>query len=382
MQTVHVITPGDHFSPLTGSAIPTVVHGLAQGRPPGQPRPRVAVAQGTNPVRYDSADVIEYPPVRDVRMPFGVTATQFDAGASRLRIPRLLTRRRLRPVLQNQDAWPPSRIVAHNAPQLVPLAQTSRHIPYLYAHNDVLKTYSQSEAGRTLNAAAGIICVSNYLAGRTASRLPAALRDRIRVVHNAVDTEYFTRLAPLRHSGGLRVLFVGRMIPEKGADVLLQAVKKLRRTDIQVTLIGSRGFDVNDPLSPFESSVHALAAELEQVSIEPFRPRDHVRDAMGRADVVVVPSRWPEPFALTVLEGMASGAAVVGSDVGGIPETVADVGMLVPPEDPAALAQALEALADDRDLLGHTAAAGRAYAETHTWRHAARALHKITEELG
>ena len=59
MRQVHVITPGDHFSPSTGSAIPTVVDGLCRFRPDGVPRPAVAVARGTYPDRYDSADIIE-----------------------------------------------------------------------------------------------------------------------------------------------------------------------------------------------------------------------------------------------------------------------------------------------------------------------------------
>ena len=57
---VHVITPGDHFSPSTGSATVTVVNGLSAATPPNRPRPAVVVATGTYADRYDSADVIEY----------------------------------------------------------------------------------------------------------------------------------------------------------------------------------------------------------------------------------------------------------------------------------------------------------------------------------
>src|SRR5690606_35418111 len=57
---VHVITPGDHFSPRTGSAVPTVVDGLSRHARPDRPRPAVVVAAGTYPDRYDSAEVLEY----------------------------------------------------------------------------------------------------------------------------------------------------------------------------------------------------------------------------------------------------------------------------------------------------------------------------------
>jgi len=83
--------------------------------------------------------------------------------------------------------------------------------------------------------------------------------------------------------------------------------------------------------------------------------------------VVVVPSRWPDPCPLTVLEGMAAGAAVVGSEIGGIPEMLRGAGTLVPPGDPQTLAEVLEALAADDALLERTAAACLAAAKARDW---------------
>lgn len=383
MRNVHVITPGDHFSPLTGSAIPTVVHGLATHASSDEQRPAVAVARGTNPVRYPSADILEYEPATPIRMPRGIAPTRVDAVVARLGIPRFLSRRLLAAVVRDQVTWPPSRVLAHNSPQLVPLVNRSQHVPYLYAHNEVLKTYTEKEAGRILGSVAGVICVSHFLGGRTAERLPVGLRDRVRVVHNGVDTDFFRRLAPLRESDALRIVFVSRMIPEKGADVLLRALKEIGRPDIHVTLIGSQGFDASASISSYESSIRSLASELgDRATVRPFLPREEVRDALGSADVVVVPSRWADPFPLTVYEGMASGAAVVGSDIGGIPEALKGRGLLVKPGDPRSLAEALEALADDNELLAQLAAAGRAHTEVHDWSHAARALRTTIEELG
>lgn len=85
---IHVITPGDHFSPRTGSAIPTVVDGLSRATPSGQPRPAVLVARGTYPDRYDSADAIEYTRPRPHNRDRYV-----DAGLSRLGLPRVMARR-------------------------------------------------------------------------------------------------------------------------------------------------------------------------------------------------------------------------------------------------------------------------------------------------
>lgn len=165
------------------------------------------------------------------------------------------------------------------------------------------------------------------------------------------------------------------MIPEKGADLLVEAVQKLNRPDIRLTIIGSSGFDPSFPLTPYERTVREAAAALgERVEVKPFLPRTDVAAALSTADFVVVPSRWPEPFALTVLEGMAAGAAVIGSEIGGIPESFGGVGILVPSQNSDALAGALEALADDEALLRETASACSRFAAEHDWSFASAAL--------
>jgi glycosyltransferase involved in cell wall biosynthesis len=360
---VHVLTPGDHFSPRTGSAIPTVVDGLCAALPAGTtPRPRVAVADSTYPDRYASADAIGYPLVPGRRLDRYV-----DAAAGRLGLPRPGVRRTLRPTLAGQDAWAPGVVLAHNAPQLVPLVH-DRHAAVLYAHNLLLRTYSEREATRVLGRAAAIVCVSGALAEQTAEHLPPALRDRLRVVPNGVDTARFAPRADPARGERLRVVFVGRMIPDKGADVLLDAVARLDRDDVELTLVGSQNFDAGATPSPFERDLRTRAAALgDRVRLLPFTPRAAVAEVYRQADVVVVPSRWAEPFALTVMEGMASGVPVVASAVGGIPEVMGDASVLVRPDDPGELAAALEALADDEALRRRIGAACRAWALAHDW---------------
>ncbi|RMI06845.1 glycosyltransferase family 4 protein [Cellulomonas triticagri] len=374
---VHVLTPGDHFSPRTGSAIPTVVDGLCAALPAGTtPRPRVAVADGTYPDRYASADVIGYP------LAVARPADRYvDALAGRLGLPRPGVRRTLAPTVAEQDAWPAGAVLAHNAPQLVPLVH-ERHAAVLYAHNLLLRTYTPREADRVLGRAAAIVCVSGDLAEQTAVHLPAALRSRLRVVPNGVDTTRFTPRADPARGERLRVVFVGRMIRDKGADVLLDALALLDRDDVEVTLVGSQNFDAAASLSPFEREVAQKAAALgDRVRLVPFRPRAEVADLYREADVVVVPSRWAEPFALTVMEGMASGVPVVASAIGGIPEVMGDAGVRVRPDDPADLAAALTALADD-EMLRRTVGRGcRLHAEARDWAWARGRLDAVLAEV-
>ena len=80
---------------------------------------------------------------------------------------------------------------------------------------------------------------------------------------------------------------------------------------------------------------------------------------MARAAIVVVPSRWPEPFGLTALEAMASGAALVSSGRGGLAELTAGAALRVDPDRPDALADALRRLANDPSERRRLAEAGR-----------------------
>lgn len=375
---VHVLTPGDHFSPRTGSAIPTVVDGLCAALPADtSPRPRVVVADGTYPDRYASADAIGYPPAPARRVD-----RYLDALAGRATLPRPGVRRTLRPTLAAQDGWPAGVVLAHNAPQLVPLVH-DRHAAVLYAHNLLLRTYSPAEAGRVLDRAAAIVCVSGALADQTADHLPARLRDRLRVVPNGVDTVRFAPRADPARGERLRVTFVGRMIRDKGADVVLDAVARLDRDDIELTIVGSQNFDAGAPPSPYERDLAARAAALgDRVRLRPFTPRAQVADVYRAADVVVVPSRWAEPFALTVMEGMACGVPVVASAIGGIPEVMGDAGVPVRPDDPADLAAALEALADDEALRRRIGVTCRTWALARDWAWSRSRLDAVLAEVG
>lgn len=378
---LHVITPGDHFSPRTGSAIPTVVDGLCRFAPPGQPRAKVAVAEGTYPERYDSADVVEYQPSPELPTLFRRAGRYLDVGLGRLGLPRPLARRALAPIVADQDHWPPTTLFAHNLPALIGLIDSDRHAPVLYAHNHLLRTYTRVESRRALARAHRIICVSQSLADQMAPFLPGPLGDRLRIVRNGVDADAFRRPTAMQRTGPLKVAFVGRMIPDKGADVLVEAVRRLDRDDIRLTLVGSSGFGRHDPLSDYERSVRTAASRMgERVRVSPFVPRPEVVRLLQDADLVVVPSRWPDPCPLTVLEGMAAGAAVVGSAIGGIPESLRGVGILVRPGDPADLAAAIESMADDETLRAATAAACATFARTHDWRWASARLQDALED--
>ncbi|RZS87373.1 glycosyltransferase involved in cell wall biosynthesis [Motilibacter rhizosphaerae] len=151
--------------------------------------------------------------------------------------------------------------------------------------------------------------------------------------------------------GVLRVLSVGALHFRKGYDVLLDAAA-LSSGTWSVSVIGE-GREME--------AIRARAAELPRTSVDLLGWRPDAARAAEAAHVLCLPSR-SEAMPYSVLEAMACGRAVVASAVDGVPELVEDgvTGLLVPPDDPSALAAALDRLDKDRAAVLEMGAAGRA----------------------
>jgi glycosyltransferase involved in cell wall biosynthesis len=150
--------------------------------------------------------------------------------------------------------------------------------------------------------------------------------------------------------GGPVVGFVGRLEPRKAPDVLVAAAPAIRAgaPGARVVLVGEDAYAVD---ASYARAV-AGAADVEHV---PWV--DNAPGLMRHLDVLVLPSR-DEPFGTVLAEAMAVGTPVVATRVGGLPEVVEDgvTGALVPPDDPAGLAEAVLRVLDRRDELGRAAA--------------------------
>ncbi|GAB3392726.1 hypothetical protein GCM10027568_20580 [Humibacter soli] len=377
----HVITPGDHFSPRTGSAIPTVVHGLATGATivgdtERHPQ-RVVLQDDTYSPRYDSAAIVDY-----VGVPAPGSRTRIvDAGLARIGMPRRGAADYFRPAAESLRDQPDGIVLAHNAPIVPWLMREQRHATVLYAHNDVLRSYSRAEASRVLGDAARIVSVSDSLAAQLREHLPRSLHERVRTVINGVDTAQFTP-TDIRLPGPLRVMFLGRAIPEKGADILLEAAAVVDNRDVEYIVVGSHGFDPKAVLSPYEQRLRELAGSARgTVRFEPFVDREHLPELVRRADILVIPSRWPDPCPLTVGEGMAAGLPIVAARSGGIPELLGDAGVLFDSARPEELADAIGRLVASPELRASYATAARARAVERDWAWAWRNLVDVLDEI-
>lgn len=142
------------------------------------------------------------------------------------------------------------------------------------------------------------------------------------------------------------LLFCGRLVPEKGCDVLLEACARLKTLPFALVLAGTGEKN-------FEKRLHDMAAEQELLGKVFFA--GFVRGAnrlLSQADISVSPSVCSEAGSLTVLEAMQAGCAQVASDNGSQPEFIDNgtTGLLVPPADEERLAEALRRLLADDDL--------------------------------
>lgn len=174
----------------------------------------------------------------------------------------------------------------------------------------------------------------------------------IRLIPPWVDTEAFQ---PGDKDGsksklgvrGYAIGYVGRLIPEKGVDLLLHASAGLEFSH-ELLIIGS---------GTEEKPLRALAAHLgisDRIHwIGPI-PRVRLPGHLQAMDVLVLPSRttplWMEQFGRALIEAMACGVPVIGSDSGEIPRTIGPAGLTFPEGDPGALAQQLKLIHDDPGL--------------------------------
>ncbi len=168
--------------------------------------------------------------------------------------------------------------------------------------------------------------------------------EKLHVIHVGVDGSLFTPLPTGHKPDPNRILYVGQINFNKGVDILLQAMRLLveRRPSLRLTLIGG-SFYRHQRLQ--EQKIRSLAKEPGLRGCVEFlgeRSPHEVAEQMRQNALLVLPSR-AESFGAVLVEALACGTPVVATRCGGPEDIVTeDVGMLVPPEDPAALSQAIE----------------------------------------
>jgi glycosyltransferase involved in cell wall biosynthesis len=168
---------------------------------------------------------------------------------------------------------------------------------------------------------------------------------------------------------GTIITFIGNLVKQKGVDVLLEAFKDVPDAKLVIVGDGKEG-----------PALKKLAKDQEDVYFVGYR--EDLASVFEKTRLLVLPSR-SEGFGLVLLEAMKAGVPVVASRVGGIAEVVEDSrnGILVEPENPKQLADAITMVLEDEELRENLIRNGHETSEKFSWRSMSSAIDKIYEEL-
>ncbi len=207
-----------------------------------------------------------------------------------------------------------------------------------------------------------VSCVSHYVRQKltTAGALPRGAR----VIYNGVDPQPFCQAASpgSLNEDGLRLVYTGGLVRHKGVRTAVEALgvlKEQKAVDgIRLTLVGAGPKD-------YETLLYQRAKELAVGDHLVFRgrvPRAEIPSILADHDVFLFTSIYEEPIARSVMEAMAGGLTVIGTAVGGQREMLEDGvnALVVPPDDPAALAERIARLRGDGALRVRLAESGQA----------------------
>lgn len=209
----------------------------------------------------------------------------------------------------------------------------------------------RSETPPELDLDFGIFC-SHYLENELRQRDVEFKSSR--VVYGAIDTQPYQEIAQARldrtHKA-INLLSLGRIIPDKGVKTIILSLKLLVAsglTDICLKIVGS-----GDPA--YEAELKNLVHEIQLDQFVVFTgnvDKAEVPALYAEADIFVFASVWPEPFGRVIVEAMASGVAVVGTEVGGAAEILNNGknSLTFQPENTAELAQKLELLIKNESM--------------------------------
>ena len=158
------------------------------------------------------------------------------------------------------------------------------------------------------------------------------------------------------------LVFLGRMVWDKGADLLIDAIHLLRQRGVtpRLMMVGD-----GPELIPLCKQVERLDLN-EQVKFAGTRTGKKLVELLNNYKIIVVPSRWQEPFGLVALEGIACGCVALAAESGGLPDVIGEAGVTFACNDPEDMAKKIEALLGDQAALDRCRAAAADHLKNHT----------------
>jgi glycogen synthase len=195
------------------------------------------------------------------------------------------------------------------------------------------------------------------------------------VIPNAYRSDVFKEYSDV--SRDLDIVFVGRLVSDKGVLDLIDALGQLGRTGFQprLSIVGE---------GPERTAILRRVREFgleQQVTFIGIKRGPELARFLARHRVMAVPSRWAEPFGIVALEGIACGCAVVGTSLGGLPEAIGPCGLTVPNADPGAMARALKSLLENDGMRAHYRSSASVHLARHSRSQIARSYLRVLESV-
>jgi glycosyltransferase involved in cell wall biosynthesis len=266
-------------------------------------------------------------------------------------------------------------IHVHNFSQYVPLVRAAAPSAkiVLHMHCEWLTEHDPEMIQERLAHVDAVICCSEFVAGRIRQRFPQ-FATKCQAVYNGIDVDRFQPAAGTSRpadSPDARIVYVGRVSPEKGVHVLLQAFNRVleKFPHAQLNIVGPEWIAPLDPDATDDALTRDLASfrgvsygehlrrivraeNAGRVTFTGFLNQAELAELYRGTDIFVFPSVWHEPFGIPVMEAMASGVPVVATRSGGIVEQVdhQGTGLLVERGDTEQLAASILHLLDNPDL--------------------------------
>jgi spore coat protein SA len=282
----------------------------------------------------------------------------------------------------------PDVIHVHNDPEaVVPIRRRNpRATIVLHMNNDHLIEGDRSvSASEAIQAVDWVAFCSHYVMEGALANVKGLRRDRCFVIHNGADlpAESSPPTGKFKSESGPLILFVGRIVEQKGLHVLLDAMPQVLEhfPTASLRIVGGVRFGSHE-VDPYLARLRTQATPLgDRVKFVGPIAHTEIGNQFQQSDIFVCPSLWNEPLGMVNLEAMGAGVPVIAFARGGIPEAVGDAGLLVEETAPAPLAAALIRLLNDPDLRRQCAQKDRKrVAEHFTWDNIARQWRERLEQ--
>ncbi len=290
---------------------------------------------------------------RTIRVPYGGSVAPISPSPGTFREVRNELRRFSPDLVHVHEPFTPSASMFAALAARAPVVATF--------HSGIDRSRLLDLAWPVLRLVDGRITERIAVSERAAAFVGARSGHAYHIIPNGIDVARFGTARAAELGPGSKLLFVGRLDVRKGFPVAVAAFRELasERPDIRLLVVGDgheRGaVDLLPPEIRSRVSMLGTVANAELPGIH------------AAADVFVAPSLGGESFGIVLVEAMAAGLPVVASRIPGYAEVLGDVGVLVPPRDPSALAEAVRAVLDDLEHLRAMGEAGRARAADYDW---------------